>query len=78
MAPPYLTGMFQPLRELHEIMLKDTNSNPLTWVREASFIMALTSGTKLNKTIRREPHFSYSNEIYPIHNAACTLRYIIF
>ena len=27
MAPPYLTGMFQPLRELHEIMLRDTNSN---------------------------------------------------
>ena len=27
MAPHYLTDMFQPLRELHEIMLKDTNSN---------------------------------------------------
>ena len=27
MAPPYLTGIFQPLRELHEIMLRDTNSN---------------------------------------------------
>ena len=27
MAPPYLTGMFQPLRELHEIILRDTNSN---------------------------------------------------
>ena len=27
MAPPYLTGMFQPLRELQEIMLRDTNSN---------------------------------------------------
>ena len=84
MAFPYLTGMFQPLRELHEIMLRDTNSNlrlppvcPLTWVREASLIMALTSGTKLNKTIRREPHFSHSNGIYPVHDAACILRYII-
>ena len=27
MTPPYLTGMFQPLRELHEIMTRDTNSN---------------------------------------------------
>ena len=27
MAPPYLTGMFQPLRELYEIMSRDTNSN---------------------------------------------------
>ena len=86
MAPPCLTGMFQPLRELHEIILRDTNSNlrlplmsmPLTWVREASLIMGLTSGTKLNQTIRREPHFSHSNGVYPIHDAACILRYIIF
>ena len=27
MTPPYLTDMFQPLRELHEKMLRDTNSN---------------------------------------------------
>ena len=27
MAPPYLTDMFQPLRELHKITLRDTNSN---------------------------------------------------
>ena len=83
MAPPYLTGMFQPLRELHEIMLRDTNSNlrlprmSTNMGQRASLNMALTSGTKLNKTIRREPHFNHSNGICPIHDAACILRYIM-
>ena len=71
MAPQYLAGIFQPLRDLHELTLRDTYLNlrlPSMSTdmgqRSFSYQCALTSGTRSIKRIKWELHSSHLDGFY--------------